>query len=329
MKIKNFWVDIEDASTAKLGAGPLHGLNFDTTSLLDACGEFSFDVSAADPNIAVLNEKRVAICRYVDRDGNTQVFGGGVIDKIVRSVAEDGSLIVHVSGNDLGRELSYRSVGALDLSGVDGEGSLGAPSAVMAFAPPPWDINQEIATHTSVYAAFDGESVLAALTRIGEKIGEHWRIDPGRIVTWLSQAGDFHSSGVRAVQHVFDPVSAETADEIAVIRSLEEESDTADLVTRIYPRGSGNGGVTLTLAAITDSAPAGYTVNATENYVERDDAVAAYGRIERVLPAIPTACRCGNFFNCAGVGGWTNSMARMPASVSCSSASVEPVKSSP
>ena len=281
-EVRDFWVDIEDNSGQKLGRGPLRALNFNCTSLLSACGEFSFEVSDADPNRENLVEKRVAICRYIDQTGSVKEFGSGVIDKIVTSLAEDGSLVWKVSGNDLGRELTYRSVGALDLSGVAGAGVLNAPEQIMALAPTGWTITDGM-TLTSIYAGFDGESILNALIRSGEKIGEHWRLDPGRMLQWLGEASYFIPSGVRAVQHVNDPVSAETVGSLAIITSLEEESDAAEVLTRVIPRGAGNGGAVLTLWPSTGAVPDGYTLDPAQNYVKRDDAELAYGRIERVL----------------------------------------------
>src|SRR5690606_38968273 len=52
-------------------------------------------------------------------------------------------------------------------------------------------------------------------------------------------------------------------------------------INRIYPRGSGNANVQLTLRATTRTAPAGYTLNAAENYIEYDAGVASDGLIER------------------------------------------------
>jgi len=282
MEIRSFWVDVENAAGQRVGKGPIRALNFRISSLLSACGEFEFDISAADPNLPALREKRIVICRYVDRDGLLHKFGGGVIDKIVTTGLPDGSMGYHVSGNDLGRELTYRSVGQLDLSGVAGAGVTNAPTLIMALAPSGWSVTSGT-TLSSIYAGFDGESVLYALSKAGEQIGEHWRLGEGRVVEWLGPANVFEASGVRAVQHVNDPVATETADDIAVIASLEEESDAADLITRVIPRGSGNGDVALTLAALTAAAPAGYTVDVPNNYVKRNDAENDYGRIERSL----------------------------------------------
>lgn len=281
MEIRNFWVDIEDASGNRIGKGPLRGSQFRHLSRLSASGEFSFIVSVADPNLTALAEKRIAICKYVDREGALQTFGGGVVDKITRSIAADGSFTITVSGNDLLRELTYRSVGTLDLSG-GGAGVSDGPDQVMALAPAGWTINDGT-TLTNVYAGYDGETVLTSLIGVGEHIGEHWRLGTGRSVDWIGPASSFVASGVRAVQHINNPVAAETADEIALITSLEELSDAADLISRVIPRGSGNGGVALTLAHVTDAAPSGYTLNAASNYIKRDASESTYGRIERVL----------------------------------------------
>ena len=282
MQIQNFWVDIENSSGARVGAGPLRASEFNVTDKLSACGEFSFSISASDPNLSALAEKRVALCKYVDMNGDVQTYGGGVIDKIERVINEDGRMEIHVSGNNLARELSYRSVGSLDLSGVGGAGVADAPDQIMALAPAGWTINNG-STLINVYQGYNGETVLNALAGVGEYIGEHWRLGSGRAVDWLGTASTFLASGIRAVQHINDPVSAETAAGIALITSFKEVSDAAELLTRVIPRGAGNGGVVLTLAAITDSAPVGYTVDAVTNYLKRDASETAYGRIERVL----------------------------------------------
>lgn len=281
MQIRNYWVDIEDSSGNRLGRGPLRASNFRHNAQLSASGDFSFVVSGADPNLSALSEKRVAVCKYIDRSGDLQTFGSGVIDKITRVIEADGRLVVTVSGNDLVRELTNRNVGSLDLSG-GGAGVSDAPDQIMAFAPAGWSINNGT-TLTNVYAGYDGETVLSALIGAGEPIGEHWRLGSGRVIDWLGPASSFAASGVRAVQHVNDPVAAETADTIALITSFEEVSDAADLLSRVIPRGAGNGGAVLTLAAVTDSAPVGYTLNAAQNYVKRDASEVTYGRIERVL----------------------------------------------
>lgn len=282
MQIRNYYVDIEDASGAKLGRGPLRVMDWTQKDSLSASGTFSFTASLSDPNLPALREKRVAICRYVAADGSLNLFGGGVIESITRVVDEQGVLRLQVSGFDLTRELTYRSVGALDLSGVGGAGVSDAPVRIMDLAPETWSLSSGL-TAQSVYEAFDGESVLQALTRIGEHIGEHWRLGTGRVIEWLGPASGFAASGVRAVQHVPSVVATETLNTVALVTGLEEVSDAADVVSRVYPRGSGNGGAVLTLAAVTEAPPSGYGVNVAENYVIASATETAYERIERAL----------------------------------------------
>jgi len=284
MSVLNFWVDIEDSSGNKLGAGPLRPVSFAPSRKLSASGEFSFDVSIADPNISALAEKRVAICRYIDGDGTVQDFAGGVIDNIVLAINPKGAPVYTVSGNDLVRELSYRSVGDLSLTDGAGSGVTNGPTQIMALAPSGWSINSGTTTE-EVYVGFDGETVLNALARVGEHVGEHWRLGAGagREIDWLGAASGFEDSGIRAVQHVNAPVEIEDVDDIVVITALEEETDAAELLTRVIPRGSGNGSAIITLAHATDSPPAGYTLDTANNYLKEDDAETTYGQIERVV----------------------------------------------
>jgi len=281
MRVSNFWVDIENSSGDKLGNGPLRARVFRVKRPLSKSGDFSFEVTASDPNIAGLAEKRIAICRYIDSAGAQQTFGGGVIDKIGLKTGEKGEVVFQVSGNDLTRELNYRSVGSLALAST-GAGVTDGPDQIIALAPAGWTLSDGT-TVTAVYAGFDGESVLSALCRVGEHIGEHWRLGTGRNIEWLGPASTFASSGLRAVQQVNDPVGWESQSEIVLILAMEEISDAADVLSRVIPRGSGNGGVALTLAAATDAAPAGYTLSTASNYLKHDAAETAYGRIERVL----------------------------------------------
>ncbi len=281
MKVINFWVDVEDGAGSRYGPGPLRPRTVRVKRPLSKAGEFSFEVLASDPNIGVLAEKRVAVCRYVGAAGAVLEFGGGVIDKIGVKIGQDGLLTFVVSGNDLARELNYRSVGSLALES-GGTGVTNGPIQIMGYAPAGWTISGGT-TSLPVYAGFDGESVLSALCRVGEHIGEHWRLGSGREIVWLGPVSSFLPAGLRVVQQVNDGVGFEGQTEVAVVLSLEEIRDAAEVMTRIMPRGSGNGGVILTLEAATDAAPAGYTLNKAGNYLKNDAAEAAYGRIEKVL----------------------------------------------
>lgn len=158
-----------------------------------------------------------------------------------------------------------------------------ALAQIIALAPSGWSLdttNGYAATQGAIYARFAGESVLTALVKIGQALGEHFYAGSGRTVVWTQD--DRNASGVRAVR-VASATAAEGADELALLVDLEQVAESYDLVTRVYPFGAGQGRTRLTLAASTDAAAAGYTVDRDDNYIERDAAVTAYGQIERYV----------------------------------------------
>lgn len=146
---------------------------------------------------------------------------------------------------------------------------------IMALAPPGWSLDPagEFATTDPVYMQFAGESVLAALVKLSEQIGEHFTLSPSaRRVWWIGTSQE--SSGLRAVQ------AKELADSTMLIANLSRTSDSYELYTRAYAYGGGIGSGRLTLEKTTQSR-AGYTLNTTSNYLECDAAVAIYGRIDK------------------------------------------------
>lgn len=163
-------------------------------------------------------------------------------------------------------------------------------SAIIAFAPG-WSFAggpYYSSTTNGTFAVFAGETVLAALVKVAEWARERFRRGPGRTIQWLRD--DEPSSGVRAVWRV-DTVAAEGAAEVCLITALSEEKDTYGLISRVIPGGAGNGGVGVTLADTSLSAPAGYTLSTADNYIKRDDLEAGTHpdfsglslRIERVV----------------------------------------------
>lgn len=125
-----------------------------------------------------------------------------------------------------------------------------------------------------------GETVLENLIRVSETTGEHFIASPnGRMVLWLRH--DARDSGVRCVADA-EPLAAEAHSEIALIAGLTQAHSGADLVSRVYPYGGGREPIP-TLRNTTRHAPAGYTLDKTANCLIRNQAEAAYGRVERRL----------------------------------------------
>lgn len=112
-----FWIDIEDSSGTKLGSGPItSATRWRSTKRLDRAGVFEFEMPAADAKAASVAEKRIARCWGI-RNGTLTELGAGIIDKV--TVQPGKPSMIKVSGDDLLRELTYRSVGFLDVIDED------------------------------------------------------------------------------------------------------------------------------------------------------------------------------------------------------------------
>ncbi len=278
MTEQRFYIDLEDSSGNRLGSGPITSASgWRYTARMDRAGEFRFAMPATDPQAALVVKKRVVRAWALTGGVWTEV-GAGVIDQIVRRPQADGSALLDVSGADLLRELHGRSVRDLKLYlGGNPVSHATALAAVAGYAPAGWtftpDANPPVA---DLYGRFNGESVLAAIIKIAEKSRNHFYRGAGRSVVF---ANTFSASGLRAIAAGPGDLVAETC---AIVR-LQETVESYNQITRIYPRGSGNGDVQLTLKATTRTAPAGYTLNVAQNYIEHDAAVAQYGVLEEFV----------------------------------------------
>lgn len=111
-----YWIDIEDLDGVKLGPGPITtAISWNSTAKLDRAGTFSFTMPAGDDRADLVRPKRVAHCWTVD-GGILQSVGAGIVDTITIAAGADGAPLMTVSGDDLLRQLTYRSVGELKLS---------------------------------------------------------------------------------------------------------------------------------------------------------------------------------------------------------------------
>lgn len=141
--------------------------------------------------------------------------------------------------------------------------------------------------HTNqVLLQLAGESVLAALNRVAELVGESYRRD-GDAVVWLYRTRE--SCGLRAVAAV-DPIAILSNDTVVVITGLTYQRDSRHIYTRIFPYGAGSGSARETIAGVTTPLPDGFSYGTTTigsaNYffIQHDDSVAASGAIERNVP---------------------------------------------
>jgi hypothetical protein len=275
--LNNFRIDLENSAGVKQGGGPITSASsWHYTARLDEAGEFSFTMPASDPKAAAVQKKRIARAYALLGSAWVEV-GAGIVDHIERQPQDDGSVLLNVSGNDLIRELTYRSVLNLKLYlGGNPVTHAQALTAVSGFAPSGWTFTADSSPpNNSVYGYFNGETVLQGMIKIAEKSQSHFYRGAGRSLIFAST---FTASGVRAVQARGDLSSATCA-----ITSLSETVELYDLFTRIYPRGSGNAEAQLTLKASSRATPSGFVVDKNANYIEATAPTATYGRIERQL----------------------------------------------
>lgn len=154
---------------------------------------------------------------------------------------------------------------------------------LMEQAPENWGvdlINGYDSTETPVSATFSGETILNGLIRLANHKGEHFYLGEGRQIVWIRN--DYVSSGIRAIQGGH-PIALESNEDIAIIDKLSQSKDSYELISRIYPYGSGNGAIRVNLSNCTRTPPPGFTLNKEENYLKRDSTEATYGRIEKYL----------------------------------------------
>jgi len=132
-----------------------------------------------------------------------------------------------------------------------------------------------------VMTEFINESVLAALVSVAEQTGEHFTLSPnGKEVLWFR--ADAPDSGVRAIGGV-DGFAARDNNKVCLISDFAEMHNAYELASRVYPFGGGFGSDRITLADCTRSAPTGYTLDKTNNYLSRTAAATALGRIDRMM----------------------------------------------
>lgn len=282
-------IDIETAAAVRLGPGPISALSYRWIRKLDLAGTQAFDTPATDPRASIVAERRYARCHSQIAGTRTEI-GLGIIDVIDLDTNQRDLM---VSGGDLMRELALRPVGALALveSGETPMTIADALDAIIAVATG-WTLDRTTyaSATVDVFYTFSDESILAALAKVAALTGTHFRLGTGREIVWLFDAQP--SSGIRAVIGV-TAKEAEANQDICLITSLSYIRDSSQVISRVYPHGSGTGAARLSLAATTRTAPSGYVLNAAQNYIERTDAETAYGFAARhqsfndIAPSVP------------------------------------------
>jgi hypothetical protein len=258
------------------GSGPIStAVSWDWTWEIDRAGPISFPISASDRQNPYLDTDR-EVRAYILRDGfNRLDVGAGIVEQVGDEPENLGTVARSIDGSDLLIELANRSVRDLILS--DGAGGPMAAvnifTAIAAYLPAGWSITGT--PSSAVYLKFAGESVLAALSKIVEQTGDHFILagPTARQVTWLPKTVAPVSSGIRAIPSG-EAIALEHNPRVCLIKSLKRVKDATGQYSRIYAYGAGNAEARLTLSGGTWAAPAGYTLDLTQNCLINDAADA-------------------------------------------------------
>lgn len=188
--MSQFWIDIEDSSSNKIGAGPLAKAgSVDIVRRLDQAGTFQVrNAPASDVRSGYVIEKRTARV-YSEINRVVAELGGGIMDEIAVHPAD---LRLDFRGSDLLRELTYRQVGSLAIDDGAGGADVTGPQDIIALAPAGWTLDTDRGfetTEKSILHMFEGETVLQALVRLAEITGEHFYLGTGRTLVWMRGTG--------------------------------------------------------------------------------------------------------------------------------------------
>ena len=147
-------------------------------------------------------------------------------------------------------------------------------ATIMSYAPG-WSldtVNGYGTTGEAVRWRFSGESVLAALIKIGELTGENFRLGVNRQIVWLRD--ETPDTGIRAMSYSGDVEMGTNHDVVLIVDFAEERSSYDSLVGRLYAQGVGE----MTLSQTTKTPATGYSKGSDTrgHYLQHDATWATY-----------------------------------------------------
>lgn len=250
------WADIYDASGNRVGDGPLTNiLGARVTRVLDGPGEVSISLPLGDPRVQdlVANERRIKIWRWepgaVQSGSSYHYVGGtqrdvgvGILRKLRAEESENGWTL-QPTGPDQLNELAR--VNTLLARIYDGSTISSVVSSLIALASG-WSVDTSgLLNDETIYARFDGTSVLKSLQEIAKRQGLHLRLDGDQHIK-LGPLGD--AAPVRIIQSGHRLMrSMMENDDVAVIQRLTWVDDSEAVANWIIPVGGGQGEAALTL----------------------------------------------------------------------------------
>jgi hypothetical protein len=274
------WADVYNSSGTLVG-GPITSLTgASVTRALDGAGSISLTFPAADERAVSLlqNERRVRL--YVEHDEQTRELGRGIVRQLRANVGES-SITFSASGPDSLDVLARRSVllnrAYENLSVSDIANDLASLAG--------WTAEVDFGTGNQT-CRFDGSNVLKALLRVAEEKGLHLR--EGESDNTLEIGAFGTDTGVICMAPQALTRSLYGNDDLILIDSITQTTDSKDICNWIVPIGAGEGAAAMTLrysnrlgtyAIEQVLGPDGQTLY----YLRHTDSIAMYGQCERVV----------------------------------------------
>lgn len=309
-----FYIDVEDSSGAKLGSGPItSALYWRQEFAMDQAGAFETVIPLADRQATNIASERVLRCFAIIPGAGPTEIGSGVIDNIAYEPSPQG-MMVRVKGLDEMRYLLDRSVLFLALGGSGSPPTVSHATAINSietYAPSGWNfIPDGSVPFNEIIYRYRGESVLQALVQMAAFSKTHFYLSGPKEITFKSV---FTDSGVVCINE--PPIGHAQAGNVAFVSKYSYIKETKDIMTRAYAYGGWYNGVFsdyfIPIGEVNyglssgdpDYWPspkyAGYTDNRSDNWIERDASVSAWGRRERQIqfPQVKVTFFTGGYSN--------------------------------
>lgn len=235
----SFIIDLLNGSGVPIGDGPLTNvLNVSVGEALDEAGQIQFSLPATDYRAATLIDQaakfrvRLHDDRGVEADRYIYgVLGGDTIDAASEQPTRQ------VQGFDLLAELGNKAVGWWCFYENSDINTVILPDLI---ADTNWSLGTIEAGLGDYTQRFDGDSRLAALIKLTQQLGKHFRMGSTLRTLDFGTFGTVSAVRLTNVQHALRAQDANT--NIAIIGSLQLTSDRAAVIHRIYPWGAGEDG---------------------------------------------------------------------------------------
>lgn len=244
----------------KVLSSPMRVFTWRKTKRLSKIGGYQVTLALANLRYIEAWHKRIINVYYMSSGSPRRLLGTGIIDAKNINISIGKPQFIEISGPDLLAELSYKLIYGTSLGALSLVSGVGWQLAVSRQPP-------------TVNGDFFGETAFASLVSLSEMSGENFRLGINRTIQWIGK--QYVHCGLRALKNVGLNQDPKTC----LILDLKKESDSSDLITRLYPYGSGGVDSRLSILNSTEEH-AGYHINRELNYIEKATTVNEYGLIE-------------------------------------------------